>query len=70
LDFGTTEPELREHFEQFGRVVDVQMRRDRNHMPSFGFVEFASEEAAKFALAAKAHVLDGRVLTVAFAHDQ
>jgi len=70
LDFGTTPEELREHFEQFGRVIDVQMRRDRNNMPSFGFVSFAREEDTRAALTAKAHVLDGRALTVAIARQQ
>ena len=69
LDFGTTPDELREHFDAFGRVTDVQTRRDRNHLHSIAFLTFASEEAAKFALAAKAHVLDGRELTVAWARD-
>jgi|SRR5208282_626516 len=69
LDFGTTEPELRNHFEPFGRVTAVEMRRDRNHLPSIAFLTFASAEAAKFALAAREHILDGRALTVAFARD-
>jgi|SRR5208282_1194354 len=70
LDFGTTPDELREHFEQFGRTLAVQTRRDRNHLPSFAFVTFAREEDARAALAAKAHVLDGRALTVAIARQQ
>lgn len=70
LLFNTTPDELREHFEQFGRVIDVQTRRDRNHMPSFGFVTFEKEDDARAALAAKANILDGRALTLAIARQQ
>ena len=68
---GTTESDLRSHFEQCGAVIEVSIRRDKNGLPSFGFVTFEKEGDARAALEQLNHSdLNGRFLTLAFAHRQ
>lgn len=67
----THEPELREHFEQVGEIVDVAIRRDKNGMPSFCFVTYAREEDARTALVKfQGSVLNGRHLKIEIASRQ
>lgn len=67
LSFQTQEPELRELFADHGEVVscNVISDRDTGRSRGFGFVEMASEEAARSAEnALNGHDLDGRQLKV------
>lgn len=52
LPFSTTEEELREAFSQCGEVTSAKIILDRetNRSRGFGFVEFATEEAAQQAV--------------------
>jgi RNA recognition motif-containing protein len=58
LAFQTTESELREMFEPFGKVERAHLAVDREtgRARGFGFVEMANDEEAKNAIAA----LDGK----------
>jgi RNA recognition motif-containing protein len=68
---GLTVEDLRAHFAQCGEVIDVQLRRDRNHMPSYGFVTYAREEDARRALVTMQRtILDGRALDIQVAARQ
>jgi RNA recognition motif-containing protein len=67
LSFGTTEEQLRELFEQYGRTQSVNVIADRETGRSrgFGFVEFESAESARAAQEAlDGKDLDGRPLRV------
>ena len=67
LSYQTQEPELREHFGQFGTVVSANVISDRDTGRSrgFGFVEMSSEEEARSAEAGmNGHEVDGRTLKV------
>ncbi|HOE95749.1 MAG TPA: RNA-binding protein [Candidatus Sumerlaeota bacterium] len=54
LSYQTTEPELRELFEQFGEVASVSIIRDKmtDRSKGFGFVEMNNEEEGNAAIAA------------------
>jgi RNA recognition motif-containing protein len=67
LSFSTTEAELRSAFEQYGEVssASLVMDRETGRPRGFGFVEFASDEHAKAAIAGmNGQNLGGRDLTV------
>ena len=67
LSYQTQEPELREHFGQFGTVVSANVISDRDTGRSrgFGFVEMSSEAEARSAEAGmNGHEVDGRTLKV------
>jgi RNA recognition motif-containing protein len=53
LDYAVTSDELKNMFSEFGNVVDAVVITDRETRRSrgFGFVEFATEEEAKKAVA-------------------
>lgn len=53
LPYSTTDEDLRQMFSQFGEVVDVRVISDRNTGQSkgFGFVEMASDDATREAIA-------------------
>ncbi len=71
LPFGTSELELHEYFSQCGAVIEVCIRRDRNGMPSFGFIAFEREQEERAAMTAlNGKPFEGRPLTVALAHRQ
>jgi RNA recognition motif-containing protein len=67
LPFSATDTQLNELFSQHGEVASAEIVKDRfsDRSRGFGFVEMASEEAAKAAIAAlSGHQMDGRPLTV------
>jgi RNA recognition motif-containing protein len=67
LNFQTQEHELRDLFSQHGEVVsaDVISDRDTGRSRGFGFVEMATEEAARAAESAlDGQEFDGRQLKV------
>lgn len=73
LSFGTTSDDLRTLFAQYGEVKDVEVIADRysGRSRGFGFVEMASDEKAKAAIASlNGYDLDGRRLTVAIAKER
>ncbi len=73
LPFSTTDQSLRELFEQFGEVSDAKIIEDRETGRSrgFGFVEFASAEAANAAIEAlDGSSFDGRTIVVNKAHEK
>lgn len=68
LSYDTTEDKLRELFVAHGEVtsVDVVTDRDTGRPRGFAFVEMATDEAAKTAIAAlDGQLVDGRQLRVA-----
>ena len=67
LSYSTTEAQLQELFSQHGEVTSVSLVMDREtgRPRGFGFVEFASDESARAAIAAlSGKNVDGRDLTV------
>lgn len=67
LSYNTTDEDLRGAFEPHGEVVSATVMVDRmtGHSRGFGFVEMATEEQAKAAIAAvNGQTLDSRALTV------
>jgi len=67
LSFGTTEEQLRELFEQYGRTqsVNVIVDRETGRSRGFGFVEFESADGARAAQEAlDGKEFDGRPLRV------
>ena len=65
LSFAASEEEVRSRFEQYGEIMDITIVRN-NHGKSrgFGYVEYATEEAAEAALAENGKVLDKRRMEV------
>ncbi len=67
LPYSTTEPQLTELFTPHGKVESVRVITDKytGQSRGFGFVEMATAEEAKRAIAAlNGTALDGRTLTV------
>jgi RNA recognition motif-containing protein len=67
MNYDTTEGRLREVFEAHGEVISINVITDRNTGRSrgFAFVEMATEEAARNAIAAlDGQMVDGRQLKV------
>lgn len=67
LPYSMTDDALRSLFAEFGEVVSASVITDRftGRSKGFGFVEFATEEAAKAAIEAMAgKEVDGRGLVV------
>jgi RNA recognition motif-containing protein len=67
LSYSSTEASVRAQFEQFGEVTSVNLIADREtgRLRGFGFVEMATDEAAKAAIAAlDGKDLDGRAIKV------
>lgn len=66
LDRKTTDETFRQHFEQFGVIVDLVIIRDKSSQTSkgFGFVTYESSEAVKNALDARPHMIDDRNVEV------
>ncbi len=52
LSYNTTEETLKSHFEQFGEVTSSTILKDKfsGRSRGFGFVEMATDEAAKLAV--------------------
>lgn len=61
LPWKTTEDSLREHFEEFGEVLMVQIKKDikSGQSKGFGFIRFGSYEVQMNVLATR-HLIDGR----------
>ena len=67
LSWGTTSEGLKAKFEEFGEVVSAQVIVDRetNRSKGYGFVEMATDEGAKAAIAGLDNQeLDGRTIVV------
>lgn len=67
MSYDTTEGKLREMFEAHGEVTSVDVITDRNtgRPRGFAFVEMATDEAARAAIAAlDGQTVDGRQLRV------
>jgi len=67
MAYSTTEEQIRELFSQAGEITDVALITDREtgRAKGFGFVEMATEEAAKEAIKRfNGHNLNNRTLTV------
>ena len=67
MSFDTTEATLRQAFEAYGEVTSVNIVTDRysGRPRGFAFVEMATDEAARAAIAAlNGQDLDGRTLKV------
>lgn len=67
LPYATRDNDLRDHFAQAGEVVSatVIMERDTGRSKGFGFVEYATEEAAQKAIEMfNGTDLGGRTITV------
>ena len=68
LNFRTVEPDLRFHFEQCGKVTDVEIvRDDSGQSKGFGFVKFERPQDASFAVERlEGSTLDGKQIHVEF----
>jgi len=67
LDFGVTSEQLKETFEQYGKVLKATVATDRETGKSrgFGFVEMADSDEAKNAISAlDNYQINGRPITV------
>jgi cold-inducible RNA-binding protein len=73
LNYRTTENALRDLFAEYGEVESVNVITDRNtgRSKGFGFIEMATDEQAREAIAGlNGKTLDGRELNVAEARPQ
>jgi RNA recognition motif-containing protein len=73
MSYNTSEDTLRQLFAQYGEVVSVNVITDRytGRAKGFGFVEMASDDAAKAAMTAlNGREVDGRQLKVNEANDK
>lgn len=62
LDYKTTEDSLKDHYEQWGEIVDCVVMRDPNTKKSrgFGFITYRKSHMVDDAQAARPHKVDGR----------
>jgi len=62
LDFKTTEETLKQHFENWGEVVDVVVMKDPNTKRSrgFGFITYKEATNVDDAQGARPHTIDGK----------
>ena len=69
INYKTTEENLSQAFEKFGKVSSCRILKDRFHGQLFsrgkGFVEFDQQESAEKAINDKNINIDGRILSVA-----
>jgi RNA recognition motif-containing protein len=73
MSYNTSEDTLRQLFAQYGEVVSVNVITDRytGRAKGFGFVEMASDDAARAAMGAlNGREVDGRQLKVNEANDK
>jgi len=73
LNYATDEAAIRKMFEPHGEVVSLNLITDKytGQSKGFGFVEMASDEAAKAAIAAlNGQQIDGRAIRVNEAFDK
>ncbi|MEI8055296.1 MAG: RNA-binding protein [bacterium] len=69
LPFQTTDQELEGEFQQFGKIKEVALIRDRysNEFKGFAFITFITPESAQQALAANGKDFQGRAMKVSIA---
>ena len=67
ISWDTTEEKLKDHFGNFGDVINASVMRDKNtgKPRGFGFVEFADPSVLDTVLQDK-HVIDGRTVIPLF----
>lgn len=72
LPFRITPQEVRDMFASCGEIVDVFLVKDRatGKMKGFGFVSFATSQAAQAALKLDGQALSGRNIKVSFAKEK
>lgn len=70
--YSVSEDQLRGIFSQYGEISDLAMIMDRDtgRPKGFGFITFATQEAAEKALEQNGNDLDGRPLKVNMAIDK
>lgn len=70
--YSVSEDQLREIFSQYGEISELAMIMDRDtgRPKGFGFITFATQEAAEKALEQNGNDLDGRPLKVNMAIDK
>uniref|UniRef100_A0AC35TX12 RRM domain-containing protein n=1 Tax=Rhabditophanes sp. KR3021 TaxID=114890 RepID=A0AC35TX12_9BILA len=66
VDYGTTENELKEHFERYGEVKRVTILHDKfsGQPKGFAYIEFVEEETVGHALELYESLFRGRQITV------
>ncbi len=69
LPFQTTDQELEGEFQQFGKIKEVALIRDRysKEFKGFAFITFVAPESAQQALAANGKDFQGRAMKVSIA---
>lgn len=72
LPFQTTDQELESEFQQFGKIKEVALIRDRysKEFKGFAFITFAAPESAQQALAANGKDFQGRAMKVSIARPE
>lgn len=67
ISWDTNEDRLREYFENFGKVIEAVIMKDRatGRARGFGFVVFADPSVAERVVLEK-HVIDGRTVSSLF----
>jgi cold-inducible RNA-binding protein len=72
IDYSATEAELAEYFSQYGQVesVNIPLNRYTGKARGFGFVSFASQEAAEQSIALNGTEFKGRQIQVNFAKER
>jgi len=72
LSFNTTEDVLKEKFGKYGEISEIALIRDKlsNQLKGFGFITFASQQAAQGALEMSGKDFLGRTLKVNMAQDR
>lgn len=66
INYDTSNEDLQQHFTQFGEVAQAQVKFDRatGRSRGFAFVEFASGDSCKAALAAREQTIKGKAVEV------
>lgn len=69
LPFQTTDQELENEFQQFGKIKEIALIRDRHsgEFKGFGFITFVTAESAQQALASNGKDFQGRAMKVSVA---
>jgi len=64
IDFGTTEDDLKTHFEQYGEVEDVNIHKfhDTGRSRGFGFITFINSSGVDNVQMCRPHLLQGNTL--------
>jgi cold-inducible RNA-binding protein len=72
VDYDTTEDELEDHFDRFGEIesVNIPVNRYNGKARGFGFIAFASENAAASAVQLDGTEFRGRQIQVKFAKER